>query len=150
MEAKINNTPSMFSFLKLTVSGFQKRKKHNPYLLLKSSALSENHSNTLSFVHYKNNLSIADNEWWKIFKSPAIYVLFCVVQLLSSESTYTVLQKHYILGLLKSWQNDSNSTYRWLSLQGMGNVASHLQTVSKSYFPLLCTSHKKEHWVKER
>ncbi|XP_066477445.1 maestro heat-like repeat-containing protein family member 6 [Tiliqua scincoides] len=48
--------------------------------------------------------------------------------LLSSESTYTVLQKHYILGLLKNWQNDSNSTYRWLSLQGMGNVAGHLQT----------------------
>ncbi|KAF7252755.1 Maestro heat-like repeat-containing protein family member 6 [Varanus komodoensis] len=48
--------------------------------------------------------------------------------LLSSESTYTVLQKHYILGLLKNWQSDSSSTYRWLSLHGMGNVARHLQT----------------------
>ncbi|XP_061485660.1 maestro heat-like repeat-containing protein family member 6 [Rhineura floridana] len=47
--------------------------------------------------------------------------------LLSSESTYTVLQKHYILGLLKNWQTDSSSTYRWLSLHGMGNVARHLQ-----------------------
>ncbi|KAG8137587.1 hypothetical protein E2320_004811 [Naja naja] len=47
--------------------------------------------------------------------------------LLSSESTYTVLQKHYILSLLKSWQIDSNPTYRWLSLQGMGNVIQHLQ-----------------------
>ncbi|ETE71324.1 putative uncharacterized protein C8orf73, partial [Ophiophagus hannah] len=47
--------------------------------------------------------------------------------LLSSESTYTVLQKHYILSLLKSWQIDSNPTYRWLSLHGMGNVIQHLQ-----------------------
>ncbi|XP_063160458.1 maestro heat-like repeat-containing protein family member 6 [Candoia aspera] len=47
--------------------------------------------------------------------------------LLSSESAYTVLQKHYILGLLKSWQIDSNATYRWLSLHGMGNVIQHLQ-----------------------
>ncbi|XP_062983524.1 maestro heat-like repeat-containing protein family member 6 [Elgaria multicarinata webbii] len=47
--------------------------------------------------------------------------------LLSSESTYAVLQKHYILGLLKNWQSDSNSTYRWLSLHGMGNVARHQQ-----------------------
>ncbi|CAI5771884.1 heat-like repeat-containing family member 6 [Podarcis lilfordi] len=47
--------------------------------------------------------------------------------LLSSESTYTVLQKHYILGLLKNWQADSCPTYRWLSLHGMGNVARHLQ-----------------------
>ncbi|XP_053161048.1 maestro heat-like repeat-containing protein family member 6 isoform X2 [Hemicordylus capensis] len=48
--------------------------------------------------------------------------------LLSSESTYKVLQKHYILGLLKNWQNDSNPTYRRLSLHGIGNVAHHLQT----------------------
>ncbi|KAM6448749.1 maestro heat-like repeat-containing protein family member 6 isoform 1-T2 [Liasis olivaceus] len=47
--------------------------------------------------------------------------------LLSSESAYTVLQKHYILSLLKGWQIDSNPTYRWLSLHGMGNVIQHLQ-----------------------
>ncbi|KAK9401745.1 maestro heat-like repeat-containing protein family member 6 [Crotalus adamanteus] len=47
--------------------------------------------------------------------------------LLSSETTYTVLQKHYILSLLKSWQIDSNPTYRWLSLHGMRNVIRHLQ-----------------------
>ncbi|XP_060091063.1 maestro heat-like repeat-containing protein family member 6 [Heteronotia binoei] len=47
--------------------------------------------------------------------------------LLSSESTYTVLQKNYILGLLKNWNTDPNPTYRWLSLHGMGNVALHLQ-----------------------
>ncbi|XP_042316718.1 maestro heat-like repeat-containing protein family member 6 isoform X2 [Sceloporus undulatus] len=47
--------------------------------------------------------------------------------LLSSDSTYTVLQKHYILGLLKNWQTDSRATYRWLSLNGLGNVAHHLQ-----------------------
>ncbi|XP_077200388.1 maestro heat-like repeat-containing protein family member 6 isoform X2 [Paroedura picta] len=47
--------------------------------------------------------------------------------LLSSESTYTVLQKNYILNLLKNWNSDENSTYRWLSLHGMGNVALHLQ-----------------------
>ncbi|KAL8190005.1 UNVERIFIED_CONTAM: hypothetical protein K2H54_035348 [Gekko kuhli] len=47
--------------------------------------------------------------------------------LLSSESTYTVLQKNYILNLLKNWNTDSNATYRWLSLHGMGNVALHLQ-----------------------
>ncbi|XP_054830338.1 maestro heat-like repeat-containing protein family member 6 [Eublepharis macularius] len=47
--------------------------------------------------------------------------------LLSSESTYAVLQKQYILSLLKNWNTDPNSTYRWLSLHGMGNVALHLQ-----------------------
>ncbi|KAH0624522.1 hypothetical protein JD844_032092 [Phrynosoma platyrhinos] len=54
------------------------------------------------------------------------YAVF--TKLLSSESTYTVLQKHYILGLLKNWQTDSSATYRWLSLNGLGNVAHHLQS----------------------
>lgn len=54
----------------------------------------------------------------------------CVVQLLSSESTYTVLQKNYVLNLLKTWNTDSNATYRWLSLHGMGNIALHLRNVS--------------------
>ncbi|XP_070607683.1 maestro heat-like repeat-containing protein family member 6 [Erythrolamprus reginae] len=56
--------------------------------------------------------------------------------LLSSECTYTVLQKHYILSLLKSWQIDSNPTYRWLSLHGMGNVIQHLQN-RKELTPLI-------------
>nr|XP_020657249.1 maestro heat-like repeat-containing protein family member 6 isoform X2 [Pogona vitticeps]XP_020657250.1 maestro heat-like repeat-containing protein family member 6 isoform X2 [Pogona vitticeps] len=47
--------------------------------------------------------------------------------LLSSKSSCAVLQKNYTLGLLKNWQNDSCSTYRWLSLYGMGNLAQHLQ-----------------------
>ncbi|XP_016847787.2 maestro heat-like repeat-containing protein family member 6 [Anolis carolinensis] len=58
--------------------------------------------------------------------------------LLSSESTYTVLQKHYSLGLLKNWLADSSATYRWLSLHGMGNVAHHLQ--SKKEFTTLILS----------
>nr|XP_056718119.1 maestro heat-like repeat-containing protein family member 6 [Euleptes europaea] len=47
--------------------------------------------------------------------------------LLSSESTYSVLQKKYIMSLLKNWNTDSNATYRWLSLHGMSNIAVHLQ-----------------------
>lgn len=78
--------------------------------------------------------SIPGEEMGKGLRASWHIVAVCVVQLLSSESTYTVLQKNYILSLLKNWNTDSNSTYRWLSLHGMGNVALHLQNVSGSYF----------------